>query len=72
MDVIKIASTAVKTVLNMILSKIIKRKTGYEIDIKFDDLTFKTIDGRVYLDAKVNAEMDQDEFTRMMKSYIQG
>ena len=72
MGVIKIASTVVKDVLNMFLGKIIKRKLGYEIDIKFDDLTFDTVDGKVYLNAKVNAEMEQDEFTRMMKSYIQG
>lgn len=70
MDVIKIVSKVAKDILNMFLSKIIKRKTGYEIDIKFDDLTFETVNGRVYLDARINAEMDGDEFERMMKSCI--
>ena len=70
MDIFKITSKVVKDILNGFLTKIIKRKWGYDIDIQINDLDLRTVNGKVLLQLNANAEMTQDEFTRISKKLL--
>lgn len=70
MDVLKITSTFTKGVLNLCLSKMIQKKLGYAIDIRFNDLDIKVANGKVLLHANVDSEMTTEDFEKIVKSVI--
>ena len=70
MDVFKITSKVVRDVLNGFLTKIIKKKYGYDIDIQINDLDLRVVGGKVLLQLDANAEMTQDEFTKISKKLL--
>ena len=70
MDVFKITSKVVRDVLNGFLTKIIKKKYGYDIDIQINDLDLRVVNGKVLLQLDANAEMSQDEFTKISKKLL--
>ena len=70
MDIFKITSKVVKDVLNGFLTKIIKKKWGYDIDIQINDLDLRVVGGKVLLQLNANAEMTQDEFTKISKKLL--
>lgn len=70
MDIFKITSKVVKDILNSFLTKIIKKKYGYDIDIQINDLDLRVVGGKVLLQLDANAEMTQDEFTKISKKLL--
>ena len=70
MDVFKITSKVVRDVLNGFLTKIIKKKYGSDIDIQINDLDLRVVGGKVLLQLDANAEMTQDEFTKISKKLL--
>lgn len=67
MDILKITSKFAKGVLNLCLTKIIKRRFGYDVELVINDLDVKLVGDKVYLHIDANAETDVDEFNKILK-----
>lgn len=70
MDEMKISlgSKFMKGIAAKVISKAIKSKTGYKIDIQFDDLDFWVLNGDTTIKLNLEAKMKSDEFNKLIKS----
>lgn len=50
-----------------LLSKFIQKKTGYKINIQFNDLNVEVVDGKAHLHVNADAEMDNNELNKVFK-----
>ena len=65
---INLKSKFMRKVVSKLLSKSIKSKTGYEIDVQFDELNASFEDGEITVKAKLESKMSKDEFVKILKS----
>ena len=65
---INLKSKFMRKVVSKLLSKSIKSKTGYEIDVQFDELNASFEDGEITVKANLEAKMSKDEFMKVLKS----
>ena len=65
---ISLKSKFMRKVVSKLLSKSIKSKTGYEIDVQFDELNASFEDGEITVKANLEAKMSKDEFMKILKS----
>lgn len=65
---INLKSKFMRKVVSKLLSKSIKLKTGYEIDVQFDELNASFEDGEITVKANLEAKMSKDEFMKILKS----
>ena len=65
---INLKSKFMRKVVSKLLSKSIKSKTGYEIDVQFDELNASFEDGEITVKANLEAKMSKDEFMKIFKS----
>ena len=65
---INLKSKFMRKVVSKLLSKSIKSKTGYEIDIQFDELNASFEDREITVKANLEAKMSKDEFMKILKS----
>ena len=61
-------SKFMRKVVSKLLSKSIKSKTGYEIDVQFDELNASFEDGEITVKANLEAKISKDEFMKILKS----
>lgn len=69
MDVMKmsLSTNFMKGVLAKLLSRHIKKKYGYKIDIRFNEIDFDMIGGQTHLHLNVDAKLNDEEFKKLMK-----
>ena len=65
---INLRSKFMRKVVSKLLSKSIKSKTGYEIDVQFDELNASFEAGEITVKANLEAKMSKDEFMKILKS----
>lgn len=65
---INLKSKFMRKVVSKLLSKFIKSKTGYEIDVQFGELNASFEDGEITVKANLEAKMSKDEFMKILKS----
>ena len=65
---INLKSKFMRKVVSKLLSKSIKSKTGYEIDVQFDELNASFEDGEITVKANLEAKLSKEEFMRILKS----
>ena len=65
---INLKSKFMRKVVSKLLSKSVKSKTGYEIDVQFDELNASFEDGEITVKANLEAKMSKDEFMKILKS----
>ena len=65
---INLKSKFMRKVVSKLLSKSIKSKTGYEINVQFDELNASFEDGEITVKANLEAKMSKDEFMKILKS----
>ena len=65
---INLKSKFMRKVVSKLLSKSIKSKTGYEIDVQFDELNASFEDGEITVKANLEAKLSKDEFMKILKS----
>ena len=65
---INLKSKFMRKVVSKLLSKSIKSKTGYEIDVQFDELNASFEDGEITVKANLEVKMSKDEFMKILKS----
>lgn len=65
---INLKSKFMRKVVSKLLSKSIKSKTGYEIDVRFDELNASFEDGEITVKTNLEVKMSKDEFMKILKS----
>lgn len=64
----KIVSKFTRGIISKILKTVIHKKTGYEVDIRLNEVTATISDGKTHLHLDVDAEIDKDELMKILKS----
>lgn len=70
MDVLKLklSTKFMKKIVANLISKTLTKKLGYNIDILVDEIEVKNEDGKIKIHMNVDAEVDNGEFIRILKS----
>ena len=65
---IKLRTKFMRKVVSKLISRAIKSKAGYEVDIQFEELNASFDDGEIMISAKLEAKLSKDEFMKILKS----
>lgn len=57
-----------KNIVTKLIAKAIFKKTGYEIDIQLNEIKLETVDGKVCLHTDLDAEINKEDFVKIIKS----
>jgi hypothetical protein len=70
MDALKLNLTTkfMKGIVTKLISKAIFKKYGYKIDIVLNEIGVEVVNGKAYIHADVDAEINNDEFMKIVKS----
>ena len=68
MDEMKIVSKFTTNMISKLVKKVLRKKTGYNIDIQLNAIPASINDGRTHIHLDVDAELEKDELTKMLKS----
>lgn len=67
MDEMNIGSKFMRGIVEKLIKRTIKKKFGYDLDIQINGLNVKYIDGKAKLHLDVDAELDKNELTKILK-----
>ena len=65
---IELRTKFMRKVVSKLISKSIKSKTGYEVDVQFNEMNASFEDGEITVKANLEAKMSKDEFVKILKS----
>lgn len=65
---IRLRTKFMRKVVSTLVSKSIQSKTGYKVDIQFEDLDASFEDGEITIKANLEARLSKDEFMKILKS----
>lgn len=70
MDALKLNLTTkfMKGIVTKLISKAIFKKYGYKIDIVLNEIGVEVVNGKAYIHADVDAEVNNDELMKIVKS----
>lgn len=70
MDILKInlGTNFMRNTIAKIIRKVIKKKTGSEIDVLVNQISVTSTDGKIHVHADIDAEMTNQEFMKLIKS----
>ena len=66
--VINLRTKFMRKVVSKLISKSIKSKTGYEVDVQFNEMNASFEDGEITVKANLEAKMSKEEFMKILKS----
>lgn len=64
----RLSTKFMKGIVTKIISKAIFKKTGYNVNIQLNEISFETIDGKICIHADVGAEINNEDFISIIKS----
>jgi hypothetical protein len=70
MDEMNVISKFLTGVISKITNKVLKKKLGYEINIKLNEVRANIIDGKTHIHLDIDAEMDKEELMKMIGKLI--
>lgn len=65
---IKLTTKFMRTIVSKLISKAIYKKTGCKVNVQFNELDVKFIDGETTVNANVVAKLSGSEFVKLMKN----
>ena len=65
---IKLRTKFMRKVVSKLIGRAIQSKTGYKLNIQFNDLEASFNDGEITINANLEAKMDKQEFIKILKS----
>lgn len=65
-DEMKIGTTFMRGVLSKIMGSALKRKLGCNAAVQLNDLHAKVADGKAHVHLDIDAEMNQEELTKLL------
>ena len=68
MDEVKIGSKLMRNLIAKLVKRAIRKNVGYDVDIQLNDLNATIIDGTAHIHVCVDAEINKDEFTKILGS----
>lgn len=68
MDEMRIVSKFTRGIISKAIKIVIRKKTGYNIDIQLNEAITTINDGKTHLHLDVDAELDKDELMSILKS----
>ena len=68
MDEMRIVSKFTRGIISKAIKMIIRKKTGYNIDIQLNEAVTTVSDGKTHLHLDVDAELNKDELMNISKS----
>lgn len=70
MDELKLAlrTRFMKNIITKILSKAIRKKTGYDMNIQINRMEVEAYDGKINIRMDVNAEMNGEDLIKLLES----
>lgn len=68
MDEMRIVSKFTSGIISKAIKMVIRKKTGYNIDIQLNEAITTISDGKTHLHLDVDAELDKDELMSILKS----
>ena len=70
MDELKLAlhTRFMKNIVTKVLAKLIFKKTGYDVSVQVNELEVETYDGKINMHMDINAELNSDDLSKILKS----
>lgn len=68
MDEMKIGSKFTTGIISKLVSMVIRKKFGYEVGLKLNEVNATVIDGKTHVHLDVDAELDKEELTKILTS----
>ena len=65
---LKLSTKFMKGIIANLVSKAIAKKVGYNIDILLNEIEVKNENGKIHLHIDADAEVENSEFVKMLKS----
>lgn len=64
----RIVSKFTRGIISKALKMVIRKKTGYNVDVQLNEITTTINDGKTHLHLDVDAELERDELIKILKS----
>lgn len=68
MDEMRIVSKFTRGIISKALKMVVRKKSGYNVDIQVNEITTTINDGKTHLHVDVDAEFEKDELIKILKS----
>ena len=68
MDEMKIGSKFTTGIISKLVSMVIRKKLGYEVELKLNEVNATVIDGKTHVHLDVDAELDKEELVKILTS----
>lgn len=68
MDEMKIRSKFTTSIISKLVAMVIRKKLGYDVELKLNEVTTTVIDGKTHVHLDVDAELEKDELVKIIKS----
>ncbi len=68
MDEMKIGSKFTTSIVSKLVNMAIRKKFGYEVELKLNEINATVIDGKTHVHLDVDAELDKEELMKILKS----
>lgn len=64
----KIGSKFTTNIISKLIAMVIRKKFGYEVELKLNEVNATVIDGKTHVHLDVDAELDKEELIKIIKS----
>ena len=68
MDEMRIVSKFTRGIISKALKMVVRKKTGYNVDIQVNEITTTIDDGKTHLHVDIDAELEREELIKILKS----
>ena len=68
MDDMKIGSKFTTGILSKLIAMLIRKKFGYDVELKLNEVNATVIDGKTHVRLDVDAELEKDELMKILKN----
>lgn len=64
----RLSTKFMKNMVSKIISKSVYKKTGYKVNVQLNKIDIEMVDGKIFLHADVDGEIENEEFMKIIKS----
>lgn len=68
MDEMKIGSKFTTNIISKLIAMVIRKKFGYEVELKLNEVDATVIDGKTHVHLDIDAELDKEELIKILKN----
>ncbi len=68
MDEMKIVSKFTTNVISKLVRMVLRKKLGYNVNIQLNEIKTTINEGKTHIHLDVDAELDKDELTKILKN----